>query len=276
MLQGILRENEVPFLLPGILSRGENFLALGFDEDCVEEYDGIGHGAFDARAIAYETAVMVKSALEAGLPALLVGASLGGMLIPFVYGELCQLMREVPLDLLRCLIIDAPFGAETMIAMGCSAFAGRVIRSPIGQALRPLASIKVGPKDQHIEVPDDDMMREIAGIAMSGAEWRAYVKRRAIAELSDHSSKQWLEQLRWMTQMSHDGSLHCACLAMRGVDTSYLACVGPGNDVVKQPLASELWAASTPDLKMYSANAVHCGFVQQAPTFRGALAEILG
>ena len=61
-----------------------------------------------------------------------------------------------------------------------------------------------------------------------------------------------------------------------GVDTAYLACTGPANDVVTQPLASEWWAASLPDLRMYGVNAAHCGFVQQAPTFRGALAEILG
>jgi hypothetical protein len=63
---------------------------------------------------------------------------------------------------------------------------------------------------------------------------------------------------------------------MKGLNTSYLTCVAPGSDVVKQPLASELWAASTPDLKMYSVEATHCGFVQQAPLFHGALAEILG
>lgn len=275
MLQSVLRENEAVFLLRGILSLGQNFQALGCDEDCVEGYEGVGHGAFDALEIAHEVAAKVKLVLEAGRPAVLVGASLGGMLIPFIVSELRQLVPKALLDLLRCVIIDSPFGAETMIAAGCSTFAGRVIRSPVGQLLRPLASIKVGPKDQYIEVPDADMMREIAGIAMSDAEWRAYVKRRAIQELSGHSSKQWLEQLRWMTRVSHDGSLRRACLAMKGVDTSYLACVGPGNDVVKQPLASELWATSTPGLKMYSANAVHCGFVQQAPTFRRAVAAAL-
>ena len=79
-----------------------------------------------------------------------------------------------------------------------------------------------------------------------------------------------------MTRVVYDGSLHRACLAMTGVDTSYLACTGPANDVVTQPLASEWWAASTPDLRTYKVDAAHCGFVQHAPTFRGVLAEILG
>jgi len=272
----VLRENEVPFLLPGILSRGESFQALGFDTEDVVEYDEPGEGDFDAHRIVCDVAVMIMSNLNDGLPTLLVGASVGGMMIPFIVGKLRRLMPDIRLDMLRCVIIDAPFGVETMIAARRSRLAGYLIRSPFGHVLRPLASIKVGPRDKYIETPDADMMRQIAGETRTDAGWHAYVKERAIDELTGHSSRQWLEQIRWMTRVGHDGSLHRACQGMMGVDTAYLACTGPANDVVTQPLASEWWAASLPDLRMYGVNAAHCGFVQQAPTFRGALAEILG
>jgi hypothetical protein len=263
-------------LFPGILSQGESFQALGFDTTDVVEYGEPGEGDFDARRIVHDTAVVIMGNLKDGLPALLVGASLGGMLIPFVVGKLHRLMPELPLDLLRCVIIDAPFGVETMTAMSRLPLAGYMIRSPFGHVLRPLAFIKVGPRDKYIDIPNASMRYEIAGETVSAGSWPEYVKQRAIRELTGHSSRQWLEQLRWMTRVGHDGSLHRACLAMTGVETSYLACMGPANDVVTQPLASEWWAASLPDLRRYGADAAHCGFVQQAPTFREALADILG
>jgi len=266
----------MPFVLPGILSRGDNFQALGFRAEEVVRYDKLDEDGFDAHKIVHETAILVMANLSSGLPSLLVGASLGGMLIPFVVGKLHRLMPELPLDLLRCVIIDAPFGVETMTALSRLPLAGYTIRSPFGHMLRPLTFIKVGPRDKYIDIPDADTMQEIANEVMTPDDWREYVKERAIKELTGHSSMQWLGQLRWMTRVGHDGSLHRACQAMVGVDTSYLACTGPANDVVTQPLASEWWSASTPDLRMYEVNAAHCGFVQQAPTFRGALAEILG
>lgn len=272
----VLRVNEVPYLLPGILSRGESFQALGFDTTDVVEYGEPGEGDFDAHRIVHDTAVVIMGNLKDGLPALLVGSSVGGMLIPFIVGKLHRLMPDLPLDLLRCVVIDAPFGVETMIATRRSPLAGFLIRSPFGHVLRPLAFIKVGPQDKYIDLPDPGMRYEIAGKAVSEGDWPEYVKRRFNKELTGHGSMRWLEQLRWMTRVGHDGSLHRACLAMTGVKTSYLACMGPANDVVTQPLASEWWAASLPDLELHRVNAAHCGFVQQAPTFRGALAEILG
>lgn len=266
----------MPFVLPGILSRGENFQALGFRAEEVVRYDKYGEDGFDAHRIVHETAILVMTNLSDGLPSLLVGASLGGMLIPFIVGKLHRLMPKLPLDLLRCVIIDAPFGVETMTAMSRLPLAGYMIRSPFGHVLRPLAFIKVGPRDKYIDIPNAGMRHDVAGRVVSDSDWPEYVKRRAIDELTGHSSRQWLEQLRWMTRVGHDGSLHRACLGMKGVDTAYLACMGPANDVVTQPLASEWWAASLPDLRMHKVNGAHCGFVQQAPTFRGALAEILG
>ena len=272
----VLRENEVPFLLPGILSRGESFQALGFDTTHVVEYDDPGEDGFDAHRIVRETAIMIMANLNDRLPALLIGSSVGGMLIPFIVGKLYRLMPDFQPRMLRCVIIDSPFGVETMIAARRSPLAGFLIRSPFGHVLRPLAFVKVGPQDKYIDTPGVDMRYEIAGRVVSKDDWPEYVKRRTVEELTGHSSMQWLEQLRWMTRVGHDGSLHRACLEMKGVSTSYLACMGPANDVVTQPLAREYWAASTPDLRVFEVNAAHCGFVQQAPTFRGALAEILG
>lgn len=273
--------HEVPYLLPGILSDGSNFQALGFDTDACMDYAAYDPECFNVYDIVHDLAGVIKNDLETGVTAALVGASLGGMLIPFVVQQLRVIMPASSLSEVRCIIIDAPFGVESMIAAGCSPLAGRLIRSPIGQLLRPLASIKVGPKDQCIEIPDADMMRAIAGDditdeMMTEDGWRAYVRRRAIAELGGHASQQWLEQLRWMTRVGHDGSLYRACKSLKGVNTTYLACLGPGNDVVKQPHAMVQWQRNVPGLHVVEKNVVHCGFLQQAPTFRGALAEILG
>lgn len=264
------------FLLPGILSRGEGFRALGFDAGDVVDYNAFESRGFNPYEIVLDVAAVIKMRLVDGLPVTLIGASLGGMMIPFIVEELRRLMPGAPLSGLRCVIIDAPFGVESMIAAGCSPFVGCVIRSPFGQLMRPLASIKIGPKDQYIEIPDNNTMREIAGETRTDAGWRAYVKRRAIEELSGHSSKQWLEELRWMTQVGLDGSLCRACKALSGVDATYLACLSAGNDVVQQPVAAMQWQRNTSGLRVVEVNAVHCGFLQQAPTFRGVLVKILG
>lgn len=278
----MLRANEVPYLFPGILSDGSNFQAIGFDTDACMDYAAYDSRRFDVYGIVHDTAAVIKSDLDTGASAALVGGSLGGMLIPFIVQQLRILMPQSSLSELRCVIIDAPFGVESMIAARCSPTVGRLICSPFGQLLRPLASIKMGPKDEYIKVPEVDMMREITGKdeitseEMTADSWRAYVKRRAIRELGGHSSRLWLAQLRWMTKVGQDGSLDRACKALRGVDATYLACMSIGNDVVMQPAAMMRWLGSVPGMNLLRVDAVHCGFVQQAPLFRRALAEILG
>jgi len=277
----MLREGEVAFLLPGILSRGENFQALGIPTDGVAEYGMFGPNCFKPDWSVRGAALDVLNSLRRGKKVLLVGASLGGMLVPFVVREIRELLipDEDVLSGLRCVIIDAPSGAKTMKAVG--PFASRVITSPFGHLLRPLAHVKVLPKDDYIEVPDTETTREIAGEAMSGVAWRAYIKGRAKQELGGHSSKLWLEQLRWMIRVGDDGELtkvcdlEKACASLAGIDVAYLQCCGAGNDVVT-PDASGWWHDVVPGIKMFWVEAAHCGFVQQAPTFRGALTKILG
>lgn len=274
----MLGENRVVYFLPGILSRGEDAQPLGL-EGKVVKYDKHGSKHFEADWIVKDTVYKILPDLHGDKEVWLIGASLGGMLIPFIIREIRDWLNpaEGMLNKLHCVIIDSPSGVETLIAARCSPFVGRVIRSPFGQALRPLAHVKMGPKDEYIDIPDADTMREIAdGVAMSADDWREYVKRRAIKELGGHSSRQWLHQLRWMTQVGRDDSLRLACGWMKGIDTTYVACISAGNNVVKQPLAMEHWQGDIHDLKVYPVNGVHCGFLQQARVFRGALKEILG
>lgn len=274
----MFRPDETVYWLPGILSKGEGLQVLGGNPTGdVVRYDPYGTKRFDARRIVDRIAGEILWDLrDDGYKALLVGASLGGMLAPFVVREMRRRLDSSELGVLsnlRIVIIDAPSGATSMKAV--SPLASRVIASPFGHLLRPLAHIKVLPKEEYIQVPDVSTMFEIADRAMSDAEWHAYVKQRAKQELSGHSSKLWLEQLRWMIRVGADGSLAEACKALDGVNTAHLQCTGPANDVLTVD-ASTWWYDSVPGLKTFWVEAAHCGFLQQAPAFRKILAKILG
>lgn len=259
--------------LVGILNHGDKFAPLGFEADHVVTYDA--RMPMVASDVIEKTAgLLVDLTLRGSVT--LIGSSMGGMLAAFIVKRWRWLTADGQLDRLRVVLEDVPNGVESMAAAFCNPAVGRIITSPIGHILRPLSQIKVGPKDQYIEIPPAHIQQEIAGRDMGDDDWRAYVKAEAIKGLSGFSGDAWLSWLRWMIQVGRNGSLAEACGALEGIDTAYIACMGDGNDVVKQPHALDWWVQHVAGLKVLRIEATHCGHLQQVLTFRSAFAQAMG
>ncbi len=228
-----------------------------------------------ASSVIEKTAHLLVDAALRG-PVILIGSSLGGMLTPFIVKRWRELDCDLHLSRLKVIIEDAPSGVESMMAAFCNPVLGKLMTSPFGNVLRPLSQIKVGPKDEYIEIPSPDIQHQLAGRVMSDDDWRAWVKAESIKGLTGFSGDAWLSQLRWMITVGRDGSLAEACTALDGVDTTYIACVGDGNDVVKQPYALNWWEQHAPGLKILRIEATHCGHLQQVLTFRQVFAQAMG
>ena len=259
--------------LVGILNHADKFGPLGIDIDHVEAYDP--RLPMVASSVIEKTAHLLVDAALRG-PVILIGSSLGGMLTPFIVKRWRELDCDLHLDRLRVIIEDAPSGVESMMAAFCSPMLGKLITSPLGHVLRPLSQIKVGPRDEYIEIPPVDVMIQLAGKAMSEDAWRAYVKAEAIKGLTGFTGDAWLSQLRWMITVGRNGSLAEAIQALNGIDVTYIACLGAGNDVVNQPYALDWWAQYLPDLHVLRVEATHCGHLQQVLTFRSVFAQAMG
>lgn len=259
--------------LVGILNHGDKFDPLGYDIDRVIPYEPREEFVAE-KYIADAAELLTEKALEG--PVILIGSSLGGMLIPFVVDLWRQRDLGIHLDRLKVIIEDAPSGVESMMAAFCSPMLGKLITSPLGHVLRPLSQIKVGPKDEYIEIPPADVMIQLAGKAMAEGDWRVWVKAESIKGLSGFSGDAWLSQLRWMITVGRNGSLAEAIQALNGIDVTYIACLGAGNDVVNQPYALDWWAQYLPDLHVLRVEATHCGHLQQVLTFRQVFVQAMG
>ncbi len=259
--------------LVGILNHADKFDPLGYDIDRVIAYDPRNEFVAD-KYITQATNLLYEQALEG--PVILAGSSLGGMLIPFVVDLWRQRDLGLHLDRLKVVIEDAPSGVESMMAAFCSPMLGKLITSPFGNVLRPLSQIKIGPKDEYIEIPSPDIQYQLAGRAMSADDWRAWVKAESIKGLTGFTGDAWLSQLRWMITVGRDGSLAEAIQALNGIDVTYIACLGAGNDVVKQPYALDWWVRHVPGLQILRIEATHCGHLQQVLTFGQVFAQAMG
>lgn len=260
------------FLFPGVLARCEELFAplqpvlARFDNDQISYVDYRGK-AFRPEAIA---AQLAGSIAELDGRILLIGASLGGDLIPFVVEQL------KPADRRRCkvVVIDAPAGADTLVQV--PARAEKFLTSRWGWLASPLSKIKLAPKASQITVPVSPMIEELTGREMSEDEWRLYVKRTARRNLGGHSARQWQQQLAWMMRIGNDGSLERACRSLSDVArVSYVECL-QGDDVVVHATAIQRWRKWVgPKLNAAAVNGTHCGFLQNQPEFTGVLRSLV-
>lgn len=268
--------NEATLFLPGILGKAENYFF-----PIANLFPG-RHIGIDDVGTSYDHDDMVEKVLNElfrfytrNQSVTMVGASIGGMKIPFVIEQFRQLYPSYSLDFIkRIVIIDAPSGAETLVPL--PDWSSGFVESRAGILISPLSKIIVAPKDSEITYPgpralqrmtDDDRLPE--------AEWRELVKRTAKYHLRGYSMRLWWSWMSWMIKVGRDGSLARACASLEHVKTVYVACTHEGNVTVDQPRALEWFAEHVPDLHVMSVNAVHCGFLQQQPEFEEVLRPAL-
>lgn len=185
----------------------------------------------------------------------LVGASLGGVLAPFVVSQLASSVRER----LKIVIVDAPAGIKTMV-------------DPMAR-WASLARL-VSPVTRHIKVPvTGEMLPRDDQITTSFDRWRLYEI--AKRDLSGHKVSTLVGQTAWMDRVERDGSLAEACKALVGLDVVYMVCA-EWNATIRQPRAVEWWQAQVPTLRVVEVKATHCGFLQNQPEFVDTFRDIFG
>lgn len=268
--------------LSGILMHAEGYKPLvsvlapygdviGFDYD--------PHKRMNMPELLTKVRQMLYEAQGAGRKVTLIGSSMGGMQVPFVV-EHCR--KKHPSDDLSWLrkevIVDPPTGADTMIAVKPK-FVAPVVASSLWRLTiaHLIARIKVGPKDYAITIPSQEVMRELAGSAMSDAEWKEWITATQLASLEGYSSDLQWSWTNWMITVGRDGSYAKALQSLRGLNATYIAAVSPWNDVVAQPQAVEWHLKQCPTLKRIDIAAAHCGggYWQNQPEYATAFASAL-
>ncbi len=260
--------------LPGILARGEEQHApLGIKNLVTFNYNP-ANGIVLQQVIDWAIDA-IMTAHATGNKVVLIGSSLGGVQVPFVLQELLNQRSYDDFRWLKVIMVDPPWGVQTMIGAMCSKFVGKFLMSPLGVLVMPLSMIKVPPKDEFIECPSDDVMFELAGFDMDEPTWRSRVKQLAIRGLTGYSGQLWLSQIRLMIEVEQNGALAKACEVLRFFSVTLVRCDGPGNEVVRQPLAADLHKEAAPSIEIVGVAGVHCGYLQQPDLFRGVIHSVL-
>ena len=253
--------------LPGVLAHGKSQYEP-LNDVLPPELKSVSYSGSVFRAsdeIAHISSLVEVSAQRAD-SVVLVGSSLGGMLVPFVVSTLSEDIRQQ----LKIVIVDAPTGAETIMDSNARFLGSRVVGGTFVTVMRALPfNMPVG----------DDMLpkpSEISNLLDVDA-----VRAQARDDLNGHRLSMFFSQTAWMVRVgrdglhNEDGLLKQVCRSLKGLDVTYLSCTHPGNGVVRQPEASNWWNAYSFGVKQEVVNGTHCGYLQNQPEFVRAFEKIL-
>lgn len=217
----------------------------------------------------------VEAEYTDGRKVVVLGSSFGGDISAFVHQRLQANHADID-DWLRLIIVDAPAGIRTFVAVPgwlspylVTSWFGTMIFSVIGWVTLLInRSTSMGlPKDEYITRPAPDVMQHMAGRSdFSEEKWRDWVKQTAKKYLSGHSVKLWRRQIQWMTTVFEDGPLEEAARSLTGHNVWYIQCTD-GNAVVAQPEAQEWWTQFIPSERVKTVFAPHCGYLQMQHEF---------
>lgn len=203
-------------------------------------------------------------------PIRFVGASMGGMEVPFVIGRLREQVDIDP-DSLQVIIIDAPSGLESLVNPQAKFMKSGFVA---GAATMVPSFIKVPvnedglPHWDDITVPQQFMTSEAVA-----QDYKTWVRAEAKRCLSGYPLGQLASQTHWMIEVGADGSLAHAVSALHDVWTIYVRCTR-SNDVVSDE-GVYAWKRWLPSLQIESISATHCGFLQNKPEFLYLLPQII-
>ncbi len=198
-------------------------------------------------------------------PIRFVGASMGGMEVPFIIERFRAQNLDVDPARLHAVLVDAPCGLDSLLNPMAKFLP--YIGLPLAHLLPSFVQVPVGddalPKPDGITVPLDSVDPEA---------YKREIIEKAKVYMSGYSLSQLIDQTRWMIKVGGDGSLARACKALDGSRTTYVRCTR-SNDVVK-PFAADHWRMWVSDLELVDVPATHCGFLQNQPEFRHVLNRI--
>lgn len=217
---------------------------------------------FDPRTSVNQIVQMIERNLTIGHPMVPFASSLGGMLTALALTKLREGYSVTALNqLVHTIIIDAPSGSRDLKQVPerfygvATRFTKRFNPKRENAAGRTLAKMmRVGPKDHEIELTE-------------GGPTAQQIKDRAIEGLTGHSSLIWYQQVQWMLRTELDLN------KLDGLDITYIACVGKGNETVRQPQALEAWQPHVK--KVIEVDTPHCAYLQAQPTYITTLTPLL-
>ncbi|RYF28983.1 MAG: hypothetical protein EOO17_03135 [Chloroflexi bacterium] len=197
------------------------------------------------------------------------------MQAPFVIERLVNM--GVIVDDIHVVVVDAPWGGKTLV-QGVSKV------TPFVNFLHPVTRfipvpVQEGglPKRESITIPatSDQRLRVSFGNAETEERYADWVVETARRSLSGYRFSQLIGQTAWMKRCARNGSLERAVQSLRGLRVTYIACVDSSNDVVRQPMAVDLWSKQLPDMQVIEVATPHCAFLQSQPIFEPVIADLL-
>lgn len=258
------RSNKMTFLLSGVLARGdEQFKPVrSLFPGTVYAYHTEGKD-FPSGALIHYVAKGMAFAAKANKDIVLVGASMGGMLVPFIVAEFRGMMPDYDMSRMRVILIDAPNGLDGID----NPLAHRILRFGALAAPAGGATSLIGMK---VPYGDNEMPKRAE--VTSGSYEDAVAQ--ANQGLSGHYLSMLIRQTRWMIEAGR-GPIEQAVKALGGVYVVYVVC-DMGDSPVVQPTAVQWWVANLPQKpKVLKVDATHCGFTQNYDRYEEVFAAAL-
>ena len=219
-------------------------------------YNAIGR-RFNPEELIDNIVIDLEPYVENEDPVRFVGASMGGMLTPFIIQELRNRYEGVRPETLQALIVDAPSGLESMANRNAYLLGNRAIASAL-ESIPPWVTAPVWlPANNEITVPST--------LLSSPDNYKNQVRRSTAQRLSGFALSLWADKINWMASVGRNGTLKDACRSHDQVDTTYVVCTRR-NKQVKQPRAVEDWDRWVDSRRAY-VNAGHCAFHQNNEEF---------
>ena len=223
----------------------------------VRTYNAIGK-KFHPDRIADAVISDIQPYVDDEQPVRFVGASMGGMLTPFVMSELLDRNDGMNTEQLRALVVDSPAGRDTLVNKQSHLLGNHVVATVLEHAPGIIKAPIFIPKKGDVTIPRD--------LLTSPENYEYQFRQSARQRLSGFALSLWADEINWMNDIVKDGSLPRACRALAGVSMRYLMCTGK-NDAVLQPRAATRWTEWNPGMMVDYVSARHCAFHQDNPQF---------
>lgn len=256
-------------VLPGVLAKSHwQYRQLRRLLKPLGTVDGIDYVGpyFEHNKIIEGVAKDVSEKVKSGQRVLLVGSSMGAVMIVFVLQALQRL--RVDSRMVSAVLIDPPSGAESLKAVpngaaGIVAHLGRlpqwlVNHGPLNAAFQKMFCSGISA-DAPIEVPWD---------CQRGANaYRQGVRLRCFVGQQGFDPTLFFGQLAWMVRVGRNGSLAEACDAIDGkFSITHIACTGD-NEVVENPLAQCFYLEYLASARFIKNPTNHTDYEQSAPSW---------
>ena len=221
---------------------------------------------FRPREIIDGLAKAIVERTRSGQRVVLIGSSMGAMMIVFVLREAYR--QGVEIGVISAVLIDPPSGAESLKSLPniTAPLVARMGRLPQWVNKGVLNSLF---QKQFCHGIADDAPIEVPAERHADAEtYHEEVRMRCFIGQQGFAPTLAIGELAWMARVGRDGSLAAACDFIDGdFSITHVACTGD-NEVVENPLAQEFYKKHLPSARFFENPTNHTNYEQAAPSWR--------